>query len=243
MRTGGGCCSMVRICTGEVWVRRSRRSRERAAFLIGDDEGILRIARGMARREVHALEVVEVGFDLGTDADGVAQGGENTDDFVERARDGVLGTGEAARAGQSDVDGLGGESSGIPCPARTCGLVEKPIHQILEDLETLAYGLFRTGRRGLEPRGDIVEAALLAAYPAEAVGLHRVGSRQLSGLVLRLPGDSGKGLVESVVIERQRSRNCIVGHCVKLRINHSMEGARGAGRCNNGLKLALQAVV
>ena len=28
MRTGGGCDSMVRICTGEVWVRNNSRSRK-----------------------------------------------------------------------------------------------------------------------------------------------------------------------------------------------------------------------
>ena len=27
MRTGGGCCSIVRICTGDVCVRNSNRSR------------------------------------------------------------------------------------------------------------------------------------------------------------------------------------------------------------------------
>jgi hypothetical protein len=27
MRTGGGCFSITRTCTGEVWVRSSRRSR------------------------------------------------------------------------------------------------------------------------------------------------------------------------------------------------------------------------
>src|SRR6185503_9351882 len=42
---------------------------ERTALLVGDDEGVLRVARGMARREVHRLEVVEVGFDFGADTD------------------------------------------------------------------------------------------------------------------------------------------------------------------------------
>ena len=33
-----GCASMVRICTGDVWVRMSRRSRSGFALLAGDDE-------------------------------------------------------------------------------------------------------------------------------------------------------------------------------------------------------------
>ena len=78
-----------------------------AAFLVRDDQRVLRVARGMAGREVHRLEVVEVGFDFGADADGVAESREDRDDLIHRARNGVLGSGEAACAGQCDVDGLG----------------------------------------------------------------------------------------------------------------------------------------
>ena len=46
---------------------------QRTALLVGDDQRVLRVARRMAGRKVHALEVVEVGFDFGTDADRVAQ--------------------------------------------------------------------------------------------------------------------------------------------------------------------------
>ena len=62
-----------------------------AAVLIGDDERVLRVARGMAGREVHALEVVVVGFDLGADADRVAQRRKDARDLVEGAGDGMLG--------------------------------------------------------------------------------------------------------------------------------------------------------
>src|SRR6185369_1773244 len=41
-----------------------------ASLLIGDDEGVLRVARGMTRRKVHALEVVEIGFDFRSNANG-----------------------------------------------------------------------------------------------------------------------------------------------------------------------------
>ena len=55
----------MRICTGEVCVRISSRSRNglRCWF---DDQRVLRVARGMAGREVQRFEVVEVGFDFGT---------------------------------------------------------------------------------------------------------------------------------------------------------------------------------
>ena len=70
MRRGGGCRSMVRICTGEVWVRSSGRVGGR--LLIGDDECVLGIACGVVGGEVERLEVVVVGFDFGTDADRVS---------------------------------------------------------------------------------------------------------------------------------------------------------------------------
>ena len=81
MRTGGGCFSMVRICTGEVCVRSSRRSRA-ASILLGDEQCVLRVARRMVRRKVQRLEVVVVGFDLGAFAHRVAHGLEDGDDFV-----------------------------------------------------------------------------------------------------------------------------------------------------------------
>ena len=46
---------------------------------------------GWLGRKVQRLEVVEVGFDLGADADRVAQGREDAHDLVQGARDGVLG--------------------------------------------------------------------------------------------------------------------------------------------------------
>ncbi len=54
---------------------------QRAPFLIGDDKRVLRVARRMAGREVHALEVVEVGLDLRANADRVAQRREDARRF------------------------------------------------------------------------------------------------------------------------------------------------------------------
>ena len=115
------------------------------------------------------LEVVEVGFDFGADADGVAERREDRDDFIHRARNGMLGSGEAARAGQRDVDGFGGKS-GI-AGARAGGVIDEALDEFLQRLEALADGFLCCGRSGLEPAcRDVVEAALLAAYPAEAEG-------------------------------------------------------------------------
>ncbi len=109
------------------------------AVLIGDDQRVLRVARRMAGREVHAFEVVEVGLDFGADADRVAEGGKDAGDLVERAGDGVFGAGEAARAGQGDVDGLGGQG-GVSWTGAG-GLLEQALDQLFEGLEALAYGL------------------------------------------------------------------------------------------------------
>ena len=116
------------------------------------DERVLRVARGMARREVHRLEVVEVGFDFRANADGVAERREDGDDFVHRARDGMLGAGEAARTGQRDVDGFGGESGIAGTGAGS--LVEQAFDEFLERLEALADGFLCCGRSGLEPAAE-----------------------------------------------------------------------------------------
>jgi len=42
---------------------------KRTALLVGDDECVLRVTRGMARRKIHGLEVVEVGFDFRANTD------------------------------------------------------------------------------------------------------------------------------------------------------------------------------
>ena len=57
--------SMVRICTGEVCVRSSKRSRCGFDSWSGDEQRVLRIARGMVRRKIQRLEIVVVGLDLG----------------------------------------------------------------------------------------------------------------------------------------------------------------------------------
>ena len=75
---------MVRICTGEVWVRISRRSRERLALLAGETSVSWVSRAGWFGREVERLEVVEVGLDLWAERGGVAEMMEDGDDLVHR---------------------------------------------------------------------------------------------------------------------------------------------------------------
>ena len=91
-----------------------------------------------------------------------------------------------SRAGEGDVDGLGGQ--GGVCRTGAGGLLEQALDQLLEGFESLAYGLLGVGRSGLEPAaGDLVEQALLAAQPAQPKGLD-VG-------IVRDRGSVGAGLL------------------------------------------------
>ena len=107
MRSGGFCFSMVRICTGEVCVRSSRRSRCGFFSWSGDEDRVLRVARGMVRRKIQRLEVVVVGFDLRAFGNRVAEIAEDGDDLVHRADDGMLRAQRTANAGEGDVDAFG----------------------------------------------------------------------------------------------------------------------------------------
>ncbi len=81
MRSGGFSFSMVRICTGEVCVRSSKRSRCGFRFLLRDEERVLRVARRMVRRKIQRLEIVVVGLDLRTFFDRVAEIAEDARRF------------------------------------------------------------------------------------------------------------------------------------------------------------------
>jgi hypothetical protein len=80
-----------------------------ASILPGDEQRVLRVARGMVRRKIQRLEVVVIGFDLGTFFDRVAQIAEDGDDLVHRLDDGMLRADGTANAGKGDVEALGGE--------------------------------------------------------------------------------------------------------------------------------------
>ena len=140
---------------------------QRAAFLICDHQRVLCVARRMAGRKVHALEVVVVGFDLRPHAHRVAQRREHRNNLVHGARDGMLGAGQPPRTGQRDVDGLGLERRIGRGIARTDAFQQR-LHQLLEHLKPLTHSLFRRPRRSADPLlGDFLEQALLAPQPLE----------------------------------------------------------------------------
>src|SRR6202041_2889560 len=143
------------------------------ALLVGDNQRVLRVARRVPGREVHALEVIEIGLDLRSHANRVTERGEDRRELIERAGNGVLGADEPLGAGEGDVDGLS-RQKGVAWP-RAGRLLEQTFDQFLESLEALAYGLFGRGRCSLEPAaGNLVEQTLLTAQPAQAKSLHRV---------------------------------------------------------------------
>jgi hypothetical protein len=105
MRIGGFCASMVRICTGEVWVRRTLRS----PFLVGlEEESVVHLAGRMAVGKVQRGEIVVVGLDIRTFGDGEAHvgedGGDLVDDLGDRVDAAALGRRGAHR--QADIDGF-----------------------------------------------------------------------------------------------------------------------------------------
>ena len=109
IRTGGFCRSMVRICTGEVWVR-SRTSSD-------DVEGVLHVAGGVVLRDVERLEVVVVRLHLGPVGDREAEPHEHVDDLVEDERERVSRAAHDAPAGQREVDAVGGQPGpALPLP-------------------------------------------------------------------------------------------------------------------------------
>ena len=77
------------------------------AFLPGDEQRVLRVARRMVRRKVQRLKVVIVGLDLGSFAHRVAHGLEDRDDLVLHSQHRMLGADRALHAGERNVEALG----------------------------------------------------------------------------------------------------------------------------------------
>src|SRR6185437_14485584 len=73
-------------------------------FLIGEEQRVLRVPRGMVRREVQRLEIVVVGFNHRAFSDRVAEVLEYADDLIHGADDRVLGADGPANAGKGNVD-------------------------------------------------------------------------------------------------------------------------------------------
>ena len=97
-RIGGGFFSMVRTCTGEVWVRSSLRV---PSGLAVEEERVVHFARGMAGREVQLGEIVVVALDVRPFGDGKAHVGKNGGQFVHHLADRMDAAGlHAAGAGR-----------------------------------------------------------------------------------------------------------------------------------------------
>ena len=85
-RIGGFCVSMVRICTGLVWVRSTLRS----PLASGLKKKVSCISRaGWPAREVQRGEVVEVGLDVGPFRHREAHVGEDGGELVHHLADRV----------------------------------------------------------------------------------------------------------------------------------------------------------
>ena len=107
-RIGGFCVSMVRICTGEVCVRKSIRE---PSGLRVEEERVVHLARRMADREIRGREVVVVGLDVRPFGDRKAHVGEDRGELVDHLADRMdaAGLSGAGAHRQGDVDGLGVE--------------------------------------------------------------------------------------------------------------------------------------
>ena len=104
-RIGGFWLSIVRTCTGLVWVRRSLRSPMRVGL---EKERVVHLARRMAGREVELGEIIVVALDVRPFGDGKAHLGENGGDLVHHLADRMDAAGLDARQGdrQRDVERL-----------------------------------------------------------------------------------------------------------------------------------------
>src|SRR6185312_9577262 len=129
------------------------------ALLIGDDEGVLRVARRVVGREVQGFEVVEVGFDLRSQTDGVSPALEDRDDLGHGLDEGMFDAEAAGDAGEGDVkvwivfDGVNSLLDG-----------KREFNLFLESVEPLTNELLRFRWRGLQPQvSDFFQPSLLTA--------------------------------------------------------------------------------
>ena len=86
MRIGGFCASIVRICTGEVWVRSTSRVPSGRSRQV---EGVVLLAGRVLGRDVEGGEVVEIVLDMRPFGDRKAHLAKDRDDLVDRLADRV----------------------------------------------------------------------------------------------------------------------------------------------------------
>ena len=177
---------------------------QRTPLLIRNHQRILRIPSRMPRREVHALEVVEVGLDLRPHAHRVAQRGKHLGNLMQRLGDGMLSARQPPRARQRNIDRLSRQRRVTrPRPGRR---FQNPFDQFLQCLEPLADRLLGFRRRGLEPpRGDLLEPPLFAPQPFQAKGLpeffHVRRAAERSRIRARLALHRAEGCVQRGLIK------------------------------------------
>ena len=107
MRIGGFCFSIVRTCTGEVWVRST--CCEPSACL-AQIERVVHLPRRMIGRDVQLGEIVVVELDVRAFGDGEAEIGEDRGDLVQHLADRMDRAAAASgRGGSVTSMRLGGE--------------------------------------------------------------------------------------------------------------------------------------
>ena len=94
-RIGGVCASMVRICTGEVWVRSTGGAPSPRRRQI---ERVLHLPRGVVGRDVEGAKLYPVVLDVGAFGDRAAHGAEDRGDLLDGAADRVDQPGRPRRA-------------------------------------------------------------------------------------------------------------------------------------------------
>ena len=181
----------------------------RSPVLIGNHQRVLLVPRRMPRRKIHALEVIEVGLDLRADAHRVAQRCKDLSDLVQRFRDRMLGPGQPLRAGQRDVNGLGGQSR--ICRPSAQSRVQQALDGRFERIEAHAQGFFSLDRRGLQPpAGNLVEPPFFAPQPLQPEGFHSLFAVQSRGGLARLPLQLGKCPLQRSLIKCRQIGNFVI---------------------------------
>ena len=167
---------MVRICTGEVWVRSTWRLPSRRSRQI---EGVLLLPRRMLGRDVERGEIVEIVLDVGPFGDGEAHLAEDRDELVDGLADrmdAALGLGPHR---QRDVDPLAGEPR-ARAPRRRAAPAAASSAASISSLSTLsarAALAARLGRERAQALHQLGDAALLAEG-GDAHLLERVAARR-----------------------------------------------------------------
>jgi hypothetical protein len=98
---------MPRTCTGEVWVR--------SKWPLASQN-----ARRMLRRDVERVEIVILGFDLGTIQHGESQRSEQIFDLVLNLCDGVQASRARARRWQRKIHPFAAQPFVLGCEANLC---------------------------------------------------------------------------------------------------------------------------